>query len=96
MSKRSVGVSLISIAAFLYGIRYVAAAIFGSGVSSWSSELFRSMLNYVGNGPVIASWIALIAGVGYLLSAEFGRKPEALLGQKFGENIEQIKENWKQ
>lgn len=96
MSRRSVGVALIGIAAFLYGIRYLAAAIFGSNLSSWSSELFRSMLSYVGNGPVIASWVALIAGVGYLLAAESERKQSLRLGNKLEQNLEQIKENWRQ
>jgi len=43
MSRRTVGVSLIAIAAVLYATRNIAATIFGSGVSSWSSILFRAM-----------------------------------------------------
>ncbi|WP_406677619.1 hypothetical protein [Moorella sp. ACPs] len=70
MSKRTAGISLLAIAAFLHGIHYLAAAIFGSGVSSWSNDLFRSMLGYT--APGIAAWakIALAGGIIYLLWAE--------------------------
>ncbi|GKU79193.1 hypothetical protein [Paenibacillus sp. L3-i20] len=71
MQRRTVGVILISISAFVYGIRYLSAAIFGSNVTSWNNDLFNSMLDYVGNGPIFVSWIALIFGIIYLISAEF-------------------------
>lgn len=38
MSRRGVGVSLIAIAAFLYGMRYLSAAVFGSGVKLRSGK----------------------------------------------------------
>ncbi|MCR2805772.1 hypothetical protein [Paenibacillus soyae] len=86
MQRRTVGVILLCISAFLYGVRYLSAAIFGSGVSSWDSQLFNAMLEYVGDGPLIMSWIALIAGIGYLFFAEF----ETFLVK----NVKEIKENW--
>ena len=70
MSRRTVGVSLIAIAAVLYATRYIATAIFGSGVSSWSSNLFCAMEAYIGNDLVWLSIIALIAGILYLMWAE--------------------------
>ncbi|BCV20196.1 hypothetical protein [Moorella sp. Hama-1] len=70
MSKRTAGVVFLAIAAFLQGIHYLAAAIFGSGVSSWNKDLFRAMLGYTAPGLVIWINIALAAGIIYLLWAE--------------------------
>lgn len=70
MSKRSAGVILISISAFLFGIRYISAAIFGSNVSSWDEMLFSNMLSYVGSAPLRLSVCSLILGVIYLVWAE--------------------------
>lgn len=86
MHRRTVGVILLCIAAFLYGVRYISAAIIGSGFPSWNSQLFKEMLNDVGNGPVIMSWIALIAGIGYLIMAEFEFS--------MAKDIKKIKDNW--
>lgn len=67
MSRRTTGVVFCFIAALLYATRYLAAAIFGSGVSSWDAELFRAMLQYVGDGPVVLTILALTIGVAYLV-----------------------------
>ncbi|MEC0126570.1 hypothetical protein [Paenibacillus pabuli] len=71
MSRRTTGTLLLVIAAFLYGVRYVSAAIFGSGVTSWDSDLFQGMLNYVGTAPQSWSIAALILGLFYLVWAEY-------------------------
>jgi hypothetical protein len=71
MSHRATGVLFIVVAALLYATRYIAAAIFGSGVSSWNSELFQAMLSYVGDGPAFWALLALIVGVAYLIWAEY-------------------------
>ncbi len=70
MNQRSAGVCLLAIAAFLYAARYLAAAIFGSGVSSWSRELYQGMLYYVGADLWVCSAVAAVAGIGYLVWAE--------------------------
>lgn len=70
MSRRIAGISLLGIAALLYATRYLAAAIFGSGVASWDADLFRAMLQYVGGGLTTWSTVALVAGLLYLLWAE--------------------------
>jgi ABC-type Fe3+ transport system permease subunit len=70
INRRFAGVVFCFIAAFLFSMRYISAAIFGSGVSSWSSDLFAQMLKYTGNSLTIASVIALIVGVIYLIFAE--------------------------
>jgi hypothetical protein len=71
MSRRTTGVALIGVAALLYATRYLSAAIFGSGVSSWNSQLFNAMLEYVGDGPQTWALVALLAGVAYLVWAEY-------------------------
>lgn len=70
MSRRTTGTILLFISALLYATRYLSAAIFGSGISSWSQELFQAMLINVGKGPVTFSVISLIAGLVYLVWAE--------------------------
>lgn len=76
MNKRTAGVGLLAIAAFLYATRYIAAAIFGSGIASFSTELFRSMLQYVGIAPLVWSTLAAIAGVAYLVWAEIDERSQ--------------------
>ena len=58
MSKRGGGVAFIAIAAFLFSTKYISAAIFGSGVLSWSEDLFSAMLSYVGTPLSLYSIIA--------------------------------------
>ena len=71
MNKRGAGISLIAISAFLFTSRYISAAIFGSGISSWSSDLFRAMLGYVGNTLSIFGGITLTTGIVYLIWGEY-------------------------
>lgn len=70
MSRRGAGISFCFIAAFLFSIRYISAAIFGSSVTSWNRELFSGMLKYTGNTLVILSIISLGVGIAYLVLAE--------------------------
>jgi hypothetical protein len=70
MNRRGTSVVFCFIAAFLFSTRYVAAAIFGSNVTSWNSDLFNAMLEYVGTPLVVASVISLIVGIAYLAWAE--------------------------
>jgi len=71
MNKRGAGVSFCFIAAFLFSVRYISAAIiFGSGVSSWNQRLFNALLEYIGSTLVVLSVISLGVGVTYLLMAE--------------------------
>ena len=70
MSRRTTGVMFLFVAALLYSTRYLAAAIFGSGISSWSSQLFNAMLLNVGPGFLTWSRIAFVAGLVYLVWAE--------------------------
>lgn len=70
MSRRACGVSLIAVAALLYTGRYLAAAIFGSSITSWNTGLFNSMLQYVGPNLMRLSVISLLFGIFYLVWAE--------------------------
>ncbi len=74
MNKRGTGLGFCAIAAFLFASRYIAAAIFGSGLQSWSDSLFASMMYYVGNRLTVLSVVALLVGIGYLLMAEIERE----------------------
>jgi len=73
MGRRAAGVGFCFIAAFLYSVRYISAAIFGSGVASWNTELFNAMLQYVGNSLTVLSAISLAVGVVYLALAEISK-----------------------
>lgn len=70
MSRRKTGALFISTAAFLYAARFIAAAIFGCGVSSWNAELFSAMLQYVGPELWYAAAAFLAVGLVYLIWAE--------------------------
>ncbi len=70
MSRRKTGALFIATAAFLYTARYIAAAIFGAGVSSWDADLFHAMLQYVGPDLWYAAAAALVMGLAYLIWAE--------------------------
>jgi hypothetical protein len=71
MSRRKTGATLIAVAAFLYAARFIAAAIFSGGISSWDADLFNAMLQYVGPDLWYAAAIALAAGLVYLIWSEF-------------------------
>jgi hypothetical protein len=74
MEKRLTGVMFCLIAAILFISRYITAAIFMSGVSSWSSDLFNRALEYVGTPLLVLSIISLVIGVAYLFMAEISDK----------------------
>ena len=71
MNRRATGTIFCLIAAILYATRYLSAAIFMSGISSWSNNLFTSGLNYVGGTLTTFSTISLVVGIAYLVLAEF-------------------------
>ena len=71
MTKRGTGVAFMAISSFLISAKYIAAAIFGSGVASWNESLYEAMLNYVGDTLSNFSILTFILGVIYLLWAEY-------------------------
>jgi len=91
MNKRAAGISLIAISAFLYSVRYISAAIWGSGTNTWNSDLFNTFLNSVGQAPLYLSWIALAAGIIYLYHAEAEQKRHSIAVNK-DEELEMVEE----
>ncbi|WP_455721123.1 hypothetical protein [Agathobacter sp.] len=76
MGKRMVGAILCLASALLFATRYLAAAIFMSGVSSWDRTLFVAGLEYVGSELKIASILFLLVGICYLIWAEIENRKE--------------------
>ncbi len=74
MGKRGVGAIFCLIAAILFSTRYLAAAVFMSGVSSWDGALYAVGLEYVGSPLITLSIVSLIIGIGYLVWAEVSEK----------------------
>ncbi len=66
MNNKGVGAVFCLIASVLTAARYMSAAIFMSGVSSWNSALFRAGLEYIGPALPTASVVALAAGIVFL------------------------------
>ena len=73
MNNKGVGAIFCLIAAILLAAQYVSAAIFMSGIQTWSAEHFRSALQYVGPILPVCAIAALVAGVGFLIA---GRKQD--------------------
>ena len=70
MNRRGAGVVFCVIAAICFLGRYLCAAIYLMGGSTWSAELYESGLRYVGDSLLYVSGIALIVGIVYLILAE--------------------------
>ena len=66
MNNKGVGVVFCLIAAILMSARYVTAALFMSSISTWSSDMFRASLEYIGPALPIAAIAALTVGVVFL------------------------------
>ena len=74
MNNKGVGAVFCLIASILMAARYVTAAIFMSGISTWSSEMFQTSLDYIGPALPIAAIAALIVGVVFLAVGIFQDK----------------------
>ena len=68
MNNKGIGAIFCLISAVLESTRYIAAAIFMSNVTSWDSSLFREGLSYTGSSLKVMALIALITGLGFLVS----------------------------
>jgi hypothetical protein len=67
MSRRSTGTIFIFTSAFLYGIRYLSAALLGSESFNGTEEMFNVLLTSVGTRLVFLSTLTLIVGIVYLM-----------------------------
>ena len=64
MKYDRIGATLFGVAAFLYAMRYIAAALFmGPGLSNWDYSLFEAAYGYVGDGLTNWAVAALVAGL---------------------------------
>jgi hypothetical protein len=64
--NKNTGIEFLKIAAFLYAMRYVVAALFmGPGLSSWNKHLFNSAYKYVGSDLTV--WAAISALIGMFI-----------------------------
>jgi hypothetical protein len=72
MSRRTAGVTFCAIAALLFAVRYLAAAIYiaGTNTSEFSAEMFKRWMGYVGSLPWTLAGLSLLVGIGYLIWAE--------------------------
>ena len=66
MNDKGIGAVFCGIAAMLLSAKYIAAAIFLSGVQSWNWNLFQAGLSYVGATLDIASAGSLLVGILFL------------------------------
>ena len=71
MTRRGTGIEFIAISAFLISIKYISAAIFGSGVASWDGGLFNAMLSHVGYTLSNFSLLSLLVGILYIVWGEY-------------------------
>lgn len=76
MSRRSTGSMFLCLAGFLYASRFFVAAIYGSNMQTWNSDLFNSLLQYTDHGLTTASITAFIIGAVYLIWAEVARQQD--------------------
>ncbi|RAR45069.1 hypothetical protein [Paenibacillus sp. MDMC362] len=84
MNNKTMGIIFICISAFLYGIRYLTAAIAGI-YTPWT---FADLLSEIGKGPLIFSIISLILGILCIMVP--------IIRKWLAEDLKQIKDNWEE
>lgn len=67
MGAKGIGCDFCCIAAFWPGVRYVSAAIFMSGGTSWNANLLSAGLSDVGAPLLGLSILSLLAGAAFLV-----------------------------
>ncbi|MCM3271677.1 hypothetical protein [Paenibacillus elgii] len=72
MSRRTAGVILLAISAFLTGVKYLTASIYSTSSPGtvYGADSFKQWLDYVGGNLTTYSIITLIVGIIYLILAE--------------------------
>ena len=74
MSNRSIGLAFLAIGAFLFAMRYVAAAIYISGGPSKDSRLFAHGLDFVGSLPLTLATVSAILGCVFFVRGELDQR----------------------
>lgn len=90
MNKRGTGTVLIFISAMLYCTKYIAAALISINEHVFIDQMFLDRLSYVGNSLNLFSFIALVAGMYYIILGDY--KP---FQEKFKAIMSQILNNLK-
>ncbi len=72
MNKRAAGVAFCGIAAFLFIMRYLVAALFE--IPSSIGTLFPLKEEIASPTPVVLSILSLLIGIGYLVWAEIAKE----------------------
>ncbi|MGG4091028.1 hypothetical protein [Paenibacillus lautus] len=84
MNNKAMGIIFICISAFLYGIRYLTAAIAGI----YSPRMFEDLLSEFGKGPLIFSIISLIIGILCFIVP--------IIRKWLEDDLNKIKSNWEE
>lgn len=84
MNNKAIGIIFICISAFLYGIRYLTAAIVGI----YSPRIFEDLLSEFGKGPLIFSIISLILGILCIIVP--------IIRKWLEDDVNKIKHNWEE
>jgi ABC-type molybdate transport system permease subunit len=84
MNNKAIGIIFICISAFLYGIRYLTAAIVGI----YSPRIFEDLLSEFGKGPLIFSIISLIIGILCIIVP--------IIRKWLEDDVNKIKHNWEE
>jgi len=78
MSRRTVGVVFIAIAAFLYATRFICGTLLLVNLNVINHDMLVSALQSLGSGLTLFSLLSLVIGAFYLMWEEFGDKIAAL------------------
>jgi hypothetical protein len=63
MRRRITGCVFVAIAAYLYAVRFLAAAIYVSNMQSHGSDMFQRSMSYVGSDLHLWAFAALVIGM---------------------------------
>jgi hypothetical protein len=77
MTRRAAGFGFIALSTLIYISRFISAAIYGSSQSTWNTELYRGLLDYVDQGLSVAAIVALLVGIVYLGWSELASRGQA-------------------
>lgn len=86
MNRRGAGVVFVAIAAFLFAMRYLTAAMLLPENVGLNGEYYRMVLEETGGSLLTLSILSLVVGIIYLVLADFKK-----LLLKYSD---QVKENW--
>lgn len=70
MDRRFIGAIFCFCSTVLYGIRYIAASLYGANTNQWDSESYQQLLSYIGTPILHISILLAFIGVGYIILGE--------------------------